>query len=158
VGVDARDEAVVARLRLTMMQLSRLMRQESGNETTLTPSRFSALSTIDANNPLRMTDLAITERVSKSSITRIVGKLADAGLVQVLPDPTDGRSTLVGVTPKGKEILATSSERTDAFLAQQLTTFSEAERLMLEVAAVLLERLTREPVTQLRRVVPDAQH
>ena len=74
-GVDARDEAVVARLRLTMMQLLRLMRQESGNETTLTPSRFSALSTIDANNPLRMTDLAITERVSKSSITRIVGKL-----------------------------------------------------------------------------------
>lgn len=142
-AVDPHDEAVVPRLRLATMQLSRRMRQESGNETALTPSRFSALSTIDANNPLRMTDLARAERVSKSSITRIVGSLSDLGLVELLPDPSDGRSTLIGVTPKGKQVLATTSERTDAYLAQQLTTFSDAEKAMLEAAVLLLERLTR---------------
>ncbi len=142
VRIESRDEAVVTRLRLATMQLWRRMRQESGDGAELTPSRFSALCAIEANNPLRMTELAQMLRVSKSSITRIVGKLSDASLVEPLPDPTDGRSTLVGVTPKGKEVIAIASARTDAYLAEQLSTFSDAERVILEAAVPLLERLT----------------
>lgn len=140
-SAEQHDEALVTRLRVATMQLSRRMRQESGNETALTPSRFSALSSIEANGTLRMTDLAQIERVSKSSITRIVGSLSDLGLVELLPDPNDGRSTLVAVTPDGKRVLETTSERTDAYLAEQLTAFSDAEKTMLEASVLLLERL-----------------
>lgn len=154
VRTDSHDEVVVARLRVATMQLSRLMRQESGDGTDLTPSRFSVLSTIEANNPLRMTDLAQAERVSKSSMTRIVGKLSDMGLVEPLPDPSDGRSTLVGVTPKGKEVLATASARTDAYLTEQLTTLSDAEKVILEAAVILLEQLTSRSSTRQDRSWP----
>lgn len=140
-STDTPEEEIAERLRRATMRLYQRMRQESGNETAITPSRYSALSTIEANSPLRMSDLARAERVSKSSITRIVGSLGELGLVELIADPTDGRSTLVGVTPHGKEVLASTSDSTDAFLAQQLTMFSDAEKAMLEATVLLLERL-----------------
>lgn len=135
------DEAIALRLRPATMQLSRRMRQESGSDAAITPSKSSALSSVDANGPMRMIDLARSERVSKSSITRIVGSLAEMGLVELLDDPADGRSTLVGVTPKGKQVLAQTSEHADAFLIQRLSTFTDAEKTILQAAVLLLERL-----------------
>lgn len=140
-STETPDDAIAERLRRTTMHLYQRMRQESGNETAITPSRYSALSTIEANSPLRMSDLARAERVSKSSITRIVATLTELGLVELIADPTDGRSTLVGVTTQGKQVLASTSDHTDAFLAQQLTAFSDAELAMLDAAILLLERL-----------------
>lgn len=130
------------RLRLAVTHLSRRMRQESGTEPILTPSRYSFLWAIEANGPMRMTDLARMELVSKSSITRSVGTLSDLGFVELLPDPTDGRSTLIRATPEGKRVLASTSQRTDAYLAQQLATFSDAEQVLLDAALLLLERLS----------------
>src|SRR5919106_1440691 len=128
--VDPDEEAIVTRLRLATMHLSRRIREESSTEAALTPSRYSALSSIDANGPLRLTDLAGMERASKSSITRVVGRLSDARLIELVPDPHDGRSTLVGVTPQGKDVLAAMSERADAYLRQRLADFSAAEKSM----------------------------
>jgi DNA-binding MarR family transcriptional regulator len=91
--------------------------------------------------PLRMTDLARLERVSKSSVTRIVGHLSADGLVSVTPDTHDGRSMLVGMTPQGKEVLAATSMRTDTFFLTRLADFSDAEKVMLEAAVMLLERM-----------------
>ncbi|MFG2593130.1 MarR family transcriptional regulator [Streptomyces sp. NPDC048438] len=53
------------------MWLSRQMREPSADETPITPSRFTALWTVGSFGPLRMTDLAQSARISKSSVTRI---------------------------------------------------------------------------------------
>lgn len=143
------DETVVTRLRFATSRLYRRMREESDASAGLTPNQHSALQTVDAEGSMRMTDLALVERVSKSSITRIVGNLSDLELVELVPDARDGRSTLVSATPAGKQYLREVSERTEAFLARQLSTFTEAELMMLEASVVLLERLAapgdREP-------------
>lgn len=138
---DGSDQTIVTRLRLATTQLSRRMRQESGTTPALTPSGYAALSSIEAYGPLRMTELAVAERVSKSSITRIVGSLAGVGLAALLPDPTDGRSTLVGVTPEGTRVLSAAAIRNDAYLAHQVEAFSAAEQAMVDVVVRLLERL-----------------
>jgi DNA-binding MarR family transcriptional regulator len=135
------DGALLARLRTVTMWLSRQMREPSAAETPITPSRFSTLWTVDKFGPLRMTDLARLEKISKSSVTRIVSNLAADGLVEVVPDANDGRSTLVGTTPEGRDVLAATSERTDTFFLSRITGFSDAEKVMLEAAVMLLERL-----------------
>jgi DNA-binding MarR family transcriptional regulator len=142
------DEAVLARLRTVTMWLSRQMRESSAAETPLTPSRFSTLWTVGTYGPLRMTDLARLEKISKSSVTRIVSNLSADGLVEVAPDANDGRSTLVTMTPAGREVLAATSERTDTFLLGRVAGFSEAEKVMLEAAVMLLERLVTPAVGQ----------
>ncbi|NED74867.1 MarR family transcriptional regulator [Streptomyces sp. SID9944] len=135
------DKAILARLRAVTMWLSRQMREPSAAETSITPSRYSTLWTVDMFGPLRMTDLARLEKVSKSSVTRIVSNLSADGLVCVTPDAHDGRSLLVALTPQGKKVLAATSERTDAFFLTRLADFSAAEKVMLGAAVMLLERL-----------------
>lgn len=134
-------DATLARLRTATMWLSRQMREPSAAETSITPSRYSTLWSVDQFGPLRMSELARLEKISKSSVTRVVSNLAADGLVEVAPDAHDGRSTLVAMTSKGKEVLSATSERSDALLRARLATFSEAEKVMLDAAVLLLERL-----------------
>ncbi|MEU3227077.1 MarR family transcriptional regulator [Streptomyces sp. NPDC006976] len=138
-GLD--DGATLARLRTVTMWLSRQMREPSAAETAITASRYSTLWAVDTFGPLRMTDLARLEKISKSSVTRIVSNLSADGLVEVAADANDGRSTLVAMTPEGRDVLAATSARTDALFLSRIAGFSEAEKVMLEAAVMLLERL-----------------
>jgi DNA-binding MarR family transcriptional regulator len=138
---DAVPESTVTRLRMAALRLAQLMRQESGNDADLSPSRFSVLSYVVAGEAVRMGDLARAENVSKSSITRIVARLADQGFVAVVPDPRDGRSTLVTATPAGREVLAATAGQFDAYLGHRLNEFSDLERAALHVAVMAMERL-----------------
>lgn len=134
-------EPVVTRLRIASLRLAQRMRQESGNDADLSPSRYSVLSFVVANDTVRMGDLARAENVSKSSITRIVTRLADQDFVRLVADPRDGRSTLVVATAAGREVLAATAAQFDAYLGDRLHDFTELEQAALEVAVLAMERL-----------------
>jgi DNA-binding MarR family transcriptional regulator len=141
--VDVADDPVVSRLRVATMRLAQRLRQESGNDADLTPSRSAALSYVVANNSVRMGDLARAEHVSKSTITRIVSRLAEQGFVEMVPDPNDRRSTLVAATQAGLEVSVATSVQIDAFLAERLRGLTELEKSAMEVAVLAMERLAQ---------------
>jgi DNA-binding MarR family transcriptional regulator len=123
------------------MRLAQRVRQEAGNDADLSPSRFSVLSFVVSNEQVRMSDLARAENVSKSTITRIVSRLADQEFVRLVPDPRDGRSTLVAATPAGREVVTATAAQFDAYLDERLRGFTELERTALQVAVLAMERL-----------------
>ena len=129
------------------MRLAQRLRQESGNDADLSPSRFSVLSFLAAGEvaqeAVRMGDLARAENVSKSTITRIVSRLAEQGFVELVPDPTDRRSTLVAATPAGRDVLAATTAQTDTYLARRLLGLTDLERAALHVAVLAMERLAQ---------------
>src|SRR5918996_1629490 len=94
---------VAARLRLAIARTARRLRQEAGVD--LSPSLAAALATVDKHGPLTPSELADRERVQRPTATRIVGRLADAGLVERTADPADGRVSLVSTTQKGRALL-----------------------------------------------------
>ena len=51
---------------------------------------------------LRMNDLAESVVLSRTRVSRVVDEMEAAGLVQRLPNPADGRSTIVTLTPPGR--------------------------------------------------------
>lgn len=138
-------EPEVTRLRVASMRLAQRLRQESGNDADLTPSRFSVLSFLISKDAtaeaVRMGDLARAENVSKSTITRIVSRLTEQGFVELVADPTDRRSTLVAATPAGRAVLAATSTQIDTFLAGRVRGLTELERAALQVAVLAMERL-----------------
>lgn len=146
---DSADSAgpAVARLRTASMRLAQRLRQESGNDADLTPSRFSVLSFLVAcevtDDQVRMGDLARAENVSKSTITRIVSRLAEQGFVELVPDPADRRSTLVASTAVGREVLAATSAQIDTYLTRRLLGLTELEQAALQVAVLAMERLAQ---------------
>lgn len=61
------------------------------------------LQVIAAGEGMRPSDIADHRLVHRSLVTRQLRELEDAGYVQFAPDPEDGRSWLVALTPAGRE-------------------------------------------------------
>ena len=131
------DAELATHLRLALARSARRLRQEAG--TGLSPTLTAALATVERCGPLTPSELADAERVRRPTVTRMLGHLADAGLISRTPDPADGRSTLVTITPAGAALLAEGRTRKDAFLSERLDGLSPADRATLARAAAILE-------------------
>ena len=55
---------------------------------------------------LRMQELAARAVLSRTRVSRVVSELEDDGLVERVPDPSDGRATLASITTTGQAALA----------------------------------------------------
>lgn len=132
--------ALAARLRLAVTRLARKLRREA--EPGITPSMLAALSSVDRQGPLTMSELCAVEQVQPPSMTRIVAALAESRLVTRETDPSDGRVAWVAVTPEGRKLLDRSRGRKEAYLAKALRGLDAHELETLEEAAAILEDLT----------------
>jgi DNA-binding MarR family transcriptional regulator len=139
VQTTSADQELATRLRHAIARSARRLRQEAGTD--LSPSLSAALATIDRHGPLTPSELAARERVQRPTITRVVGRLEESGLVARAADPADRRSALITVTPAGRALLEAGRTRKDAFLSERLEALSAADRATLARAAALLEGL-----------------
>src|SRR5688572_11406592 len=131
------DPELASHLRIALARTARRLRQEAG--TGLSPSLTAALATVERCGPLTPSELADAERVRRPTVTRMLGHLEDDGLISRTPDPADGRSTLVAITPAGADLLAAARTRKDALLSERLDGLSPADRETLARAAAILE-------------------
>src|SRR5271155_4797461 len=58
----------------------------------------ATLATLERGGPRRLTALAVREGVTQPALTQLVARLQDAGLVDRVPDPEDGRVVYVRIT------------------------------------------------------------
>jgi DNA-binding MarR family transcriptional regulator len=130
---------LAGRLRLAIARTARRLRQEAGSE--LSPSLSAALATIERHGPVTPSELAVRERIQRPTVTRILARLEESGLVSRTPDPHDRRSSLVSATPKARALMDELRTRKAAYLARRLETLSAEDRATLERAAVVLERM-----------------
>jgi DNA-binding MarR family transcriptional regulator len=133
---------LASRLRLDIARLGRRLRQEAGAG--LSPTQTAALSTIERHGPLTPSELAVRERVQRPTVTRVLARLEEMGLVVRASDPADRRSSLVTVSPAGSELLNVVRTRKDAYLARRLSALGADDRAALDRAAAILERMLEE--------------
>jgi DNA-binding MarR family transcriptional regulator len=129
-------------LRDAIMRLNRRLRQ-SRPVGDLTLTQISALNGLELAGALTPRELAESERVQPPTMTRIVAKLEERGLVQRTPHPTDGRQVILAATEAGRAIVQEHRRARDAWLAQRLAALSPDERETLRRAADLLDRIVR---------------
>jgi DNA-binding MarR family transcriptional regulator len=138
-----RSSELASQLRFAVMRLGRRLRQHAPED--ITPSQLSALSVIVRDGRMTLSKLAETERVQPPTITRVVDALQQKGLVTRVPCDRDRRVAYVDATAEGRALVEVIRRRRDAYLARRLRTFTPEERLLLERAAPLLERLIEDP-------------
>jgi DNA-binding MarR family transcriptional regulator len=85
--------------------VSLVVRGASGNRD-LSLTAVSALGSLERIGPRRITALALAEGVSQPSMTQLIQRLAQRGLVARSSDPADGRAALVSLTDEGRAALA----------------------------------------------------
>jgi DNA-binding MarR family transcriptional regulator len=141
--VDVADVgALAARLRVSSTRLARLLRRQG--DTGLSPSQLSALTSVEVHGPMTLGALAEHERVAPPSVTRVVGKLEELGLVTRLADASDRRVQRVSLTDAGAALLAEVRQRKDVWLAARLAQLDEDRRARLADALDALDALTQQ--------------
>src|SRR3954469_22521061 len=121
--------SVAAHLRVVVTRTARRLRQEAGTD--LSPSQTSALAAVERHGPLTPSELAARERIQRPTATRVLALLEESGLVDRAADPADRRSSLVSITPEGRELLDRLRTRKDAFLARRLDGLDPEELAVL---------------------------
>jgi DNA-binding MarR family transcriptional regulator len=109
----------------------------------LTFSQLSALTSLQLAGALTPRELADVERVQPPTMTKIVGKLEDRGLVARTPHPTDRRQVILAPTEQGRAVYAQFERARNEWLAAQLARLTQDERETLERAAQILQQVAR---------------
>src|SRR3954447_1254444 len=123
---------LAVRLRLAITRTSRRLRQEAGSG--LSPTATAALATVDRHGPLTPSELAQRERVQRPTITRLVARLEEMGLLARGAGPGDRPSSPLSITPAGRALLDEARERKAAYLASWLEGLDAEERAALDRA------------------------
>lgn len=104
----------------------------------LQPIGYRMLSTLVKHGPARPGHLACVLETDKSVVSRQARELASLGLIEVLPDPEDGRGRLLEASPAARATVAEMRRRALAGLTASLDALGEgeAERLADMLARV----------------------
>jgi DNA-binding MarR family transcriptional regulator len=138
----ARDLDTAARLRTAIGRLSRRLRTTSAaRDAGLTPTAISVLLSVVRSGPARLSELAETEGVNPTMLSRVTAAMVQEGLLERSSDEGDRRAAWVGATAAGRRVAERMRrERTDA-VNLALGELSDAERRRIEHALPALESL-----------------
>jgi DNA-binding MarR family transcriptional regulator len=135
---------LAAEIRTVARKLKLRLRVHGGRDD-LTGSQVSVVLRLEKDGPATVSSLARAEGMRPQSMSAIVAPLQEAGLVSGSPDPSDGRQTLISLTPKClKRLQEGRAARQDWLTATIAQRLSAQEQEKLQAALELLARLVEE--------------
>jgi DNA-binding MarR family transcriptional regulator len=141
----ALDLDTATRLRAVLGRLARRLRPtEAGRAAGLTPTRVTVLLRVVRSGPIRLSELAESEGINPTMLSRAISKMVDSGLLERSSDEGDRRSAWVQSTAAGQRLAERMRrERTDA-VKLALGELGDVDREALERAMPALEALAEQ--------------
>jgi DNA-binding MarR family transcriptional regulator len=123
----------------------KLRTREHGCGDDLTASQSSVVLRLEKDGAATVSSLARAEGMRPQSMSAIVTPLQEYGLVRGAPDPTDGRQTLMSLTPKCVKRLQEGRAARQDWIATTISQkLSLQEQVKLQEALKLLTRLVED--------------
>ncbi|TSD96626.1 MarR family transcriptional regulator [Skermania sp. ID1734] len=130
-------------LSLAVVRLTRHLRgRRAASQVSLT--QLSALATLSRYGDMTPGALATRERVQPPSMTRVIASLADVGLVERRPHPTDGRQIIVSLSDAGQALIADEESAREAWMTEQLSSLDEAQLRTLQDAVTIISDIVKK--------------
>ena len=116
----------------------RLTRLASRHVSGLPPAAMRLLGRLDDLGPTRISELAKVDRCSQPTMSNLVQRQEELGLVQREPDPADSRASLISLTALGREQLDRARQEAGNAIAARLAHLApdEVERLRAAVTVM----------------------
>ncbi len=119
--------------------------REHGGHSDLTPSQIAVVLRLEKEGSATVSSLARAEGMRPQSMSAVVTPLQESRLVRGAPDPSDGRQTLMSLTPKCLKLLQEGrAARQDWLTATISQRLSVHEQEKLQAALELLARLVED--------------
>ncbi|WP_434176562.1 MarR family winged helix-turn-helix transcriptional regulator [Brachybacterium conglomeratum] len=138
-AVDPALAELPQHLALVCSQFARLAARRS--EVGVGSVSWRVVATIERFGPLRLSEIAERERVSRPTATTVIKRLEEEGLVRREADPTDSRSWLVSTTEAGSAQLAAWRGQLATGVGTLLEPLPEEDLATLARASELLARI-----------------
>ncbi len=123
----------------------KLRYRERGSGNDLTSSQISVVLRLEKDGSATVSGLARVEGMRPQSMSAVVAPLQESGLVIGVPDPGDGRQTLMSLTPKCRKWLQEGRAARQDWLATTISQkLSVHEQEKLQAALELLKRLAED--------------
>jgi DNA-binding MarR family transcriptional regulator len=137
----AKVAALAGELRISLSKLIRRVREQA-HPGDFTSAQKSVLLRLDRDGPATVSALARAESVRPQSMRVTVAGLEAMGAIVGEPDSTDGRQTLIALTPNFRKTLNASRAAKEDWLFRALQAqLSPQEQDALADAVKLLQRL-----------------
>ncbi|WP_407177112.1 MarR family winged helix-turn-helix transcriptional regulator [Bradyrhizobium sp. STM 3562] len=134
-------EALASELAGLFGKLKRRLREQA-SAGDLTPSQIAVLVHLDRDGPATVSALARLESVRPQSMGATVATLEALGLVKGSPDPTDGRQTILSLTPRCEEMIRSGRAARHEWLLRAIQSkLTLQEQAQLKAALPLLNRI-----------------
>ena len=119
--------------------------REHGGRSDLTPSQVSVILRLEKEGAAAVSSLARAEGMRPQSMSAVVTPLQESGLVRGAPDPSDGRQTLMSLTPKCLKLLQEGRAARQDWLTTTISKkLSVQEQEKLQAALALLARIVED--------------
>jgi DNA-binding MarR family transcriptional regulator len=108
-------------------QVNRVMKTHD-----LTFARYEVLAWLatDPESSLTLSWISTTLRIPPATVTNLIDRLEDDGLVRRVPHPSDARTTLAEITPRGRRLADNATRDLNANVYERIG-LSEAKRNQL---------------------------
>jgi DNA-binding MarR family transcriptional regulator len=136
------DLDTAARLRVAIGRLSRRLRTTAAaRDAGLTPTAISLLLTVARTGPVRLSELADSEGINPTMLSRVVAGMVQDGLLDRASDEDDRRAAWVRATAAGRRLAERMRRERTGALNEALSALPEAEQRRIERALPALEEL-----------------
>jgi len=126
-----------------MIETTRLMRAEFNRRVQplgLTQAQWRALAKLSRDGALRQSQLAEELEIKPMTVTRLVDRMEESGLVERRNDPDDRRAQRLHLTERAMPIIEELWRQADCLTAEILEGVSDDERAAL---VAVLERIKK---------------
>jgi DNA-binding MarR family transcriptional regulator len=105
----------------------------------LTFARYEVLTWLatDPESSLTLSWISRTLRIPPATVTNIIDRLEDDKLVRRVPHPTDARTTLAVITPRGRKVASDATADLNARVYERIGLSERQRNQLVDLLAVL---------------------
>ena len=133
---------------------------DAAKESGLTPLQIQTLLTLFLHGEagLRLTEMALQLNITKPTLSDAVKVLVQKGLIEKMKTPSDARSTLLFLTPDGREKALHCAQFSQA-IQSTIATFTEDKKAaLLETLLDLIFKLQQAGIISMTKLCFSCQH
>lgn len=135
------EQPISREIAFTIMDVARLLKtyaDQRARQYGMTRAQWGVLVRLDRSEGLKQSELAEILDLQPISLTRLLDRLADNGLIERRPDPNDRRANRLFLTPAARPLLEQLTELSKSVMGTVLEGISErsVERLLDELTTL----------------------
>ncbi len=135
-------ESITSALRQSVSSLHKMLRRQTAEVAAYSMTELETIGLLARNNSMLPTELATRTRITTQSMSQILKKMEEQGIIERTPSEEDKRKVYISLTKEGKKLVAHVQYSKDIYLEELIERIlTTKEKEILAKAIPVLTKL-----------------